>query len=91
MSDLLSMCQHGTSKMTKLMKLPAHVNTCVDFLPAPSATTHEWLATPRLMKSRDAAGEPSEDKETEVKAGVRFPNETPFCKVSLVQIPNCAK
>lgn len=43
-----------------------------------------------MTKSRGAAGVPSEDKETEVKTGVRFPNQTPFCEVFIVRISNCA-
>lgn len=85
------MCQHGTSRKTKVMNVSARVGIFVDFLPVSSAAAHQWLATPRLMKSGDAAGVPSEDKETEVKIGIRFPKQTPFCEVFLVQISNCAK
>lgn len=72
MSDLPTICQHGTSKKTKVLNISACVDNCVHFLPVSSATAHEWLATARLMKSGGAAGVPSEDKETEVKSGVRF-------------------
>lgn len=69
------------NKTAKVRNVPACFDTCVDFLPVSSVTTHEWLATARLMKSRGAAGVSSEDKRTEVKTGVRFPKQTPFCEV----------
>lgn len=89
MSDLLSICQHITSKKTKVMNVPAYVDTYVDFLPVSSTTTERTTA--RLMKSRGAAVVPPEDKETEVKTRVRFPKQTPYCEELLVQISNCAK
>lgn len=69
------------NQKTKVVKVPACFDSRGGFLPVSSATTHEWLATERLMNSRGAAGVPSEEKGTEVKTGVRFPKQTPFCEV----------
>lgn len=81
MSDLPSICQHVTSTKTG----HEHTSLCQYFCRLSlvlSATTGQTTA--RLMKSGDAAGVPSENKETEVKPGVRFPKQTLFCEALLV-------
>lgn len=83
MIDLPSICQHGTSKKTKVMNISACVDTCVHFLPVSSAAGTEVLqgCHQRMRKN----------EETEVKCGVRFPKHGPFYEVFLAQTSNSAK